>query len=185
MLLIPTCWKRERCERGWRTESSMRQRRSQKSTTRRSPKQVFPNQQRLLFRPSWNTVRILWTRYLSQSRPHIAFFVGANMSKARRKATPVIPTSCVFEIPAPYQKTLTQEQFLLMDFYLKRGKDRVVVFATVKQLQLLFNSDTVFMDGTFSATPAGFEQIFLIHVQHFGQGQWLPWRTLTWSLPYW
>jgi hypothetical protein len=71
----------------------------------------------------------------------------------------------------PYQKTLTQEQFLLMDFYLKRGKDRVVVFATVKQLKLLFNSETIFMDGTFSVTPAGFEQIFLMHVQHFGQGK--------------
>ncbi|CAF1116496.1 unnamed protein product [Didymodactylos carnosus] len=93
----------------------------------------------------------------------------SNMSKARRRATPVIPTSCVFEIPMPYQKTLTQEQFLLMDFYVKRGKDRVVVFATVQQLQLLFNSETIFMDGTFSVAPVGFEQIFLMHVQHFGQ----------------
>ena len=93
------------------------------------------------------------------------------MSKARRKATPVIPTSCVFEIPIPYQKTLTQERFLLMDFYLKRGKDRVVVFSTDQQLHLLFNAETVFMDGTFSVTPVGFEQIFLMHVQHFGQGK--------------
>ena len=58
-----------------------------------------------------------------------------------------------------------------MDFYLKRGKDRVIVFATVRQLQLLFKSETVFMDGTFSATPVGFEQVFLMHVQHFGQGK--------------
>lgn len=92
------------------------------------------------------------------------------MSKARRKKTPVIPTSCVFEIPDAYRKTLSNKQFLLMDFYLKRSKERVIVYATTQQLQLLFNSSTIFMDGTFGVAPLGFEQVFLIHVQHFGQG---------------
>ena len=109
------------------------------------------------------------------------------MSKARRKMTPVIPTTCVFEIPPWYQKTLAQQQFLLMDFYLKRGKDRVVFFATVQQLRLLFNSNVIFMDGTFSVTPSGFEQIFLIHVQHFGQGKQLLSREVVEQFPldYW
>ncbi|CAF1140680.1 unnamed protein product [Adineta steineri] len=94
----------------------------------------------------------------------------SNMSKARRKKTPVVPTSCVFEIPDSYQKTLSNKQFLLMDFYLKRSKERVIVYATTQQLQLLFTSTTIFMDGTFSVAPSGFEQVFLIHVEYFGQG---------------
>ncbi len=92
------------------------------------------------------------------------------MSKARRKTTPVIPTSWIFEIPPLYQETLSQKRFLLMDFFLKRGKDRVIVYSTEEQLQLLFNSEVVFIDGTFSVAPDGFEQVFLIHVQYFGQG---------------
>ena len=52
------------------------------------------------------------------------------MSKARRKKTPVVPASCIFEIPTIYQQTLKQERFLLMDFFLKRGTDRVIVYAT-------------------------------------------------------
>ncbi|CAF3819673.1 unnamed protein product [Rotaria sordida] len=94
----------------------------------------------------------------------------SNMSKTRRKITPVIPTSCVFEIPTPYQETLSQKRFLLMDFFLKRGKERVIVYSTNQQLHLLFNSEEIFIDGTFHVAPGGFEQVFLIHVHHFGQG---------------
>jgi len=92
------------------------------------------------------------------------------MSKARRKKTPVIPTSCVFEIPMFYQQTLAQQRFLLMDFFLKRGKERILVYATDQQMHLLFSSETIFVDGTFSTAPNGFHQVFLIHVEHFGQG---------------
>ena len=93
------------------------------------------------------------------------------MSKARRKTIPVIPTSCIFDIPLSYQETISHKRFLLMDFFLKRGKERVIVFSTEAQLQLLFTSKTIFIDGTFGGAPAGFEQLFLIHVQHFGQGK--------------
>lgn len=79
---------------------------------------------------------------------------------------PVIPTSCVFEISTSYQ-----ERFLLMDFFLKRGTERVIVYATDVQLKLLFNSEMIFVDGTFSTAPSGFDQVFLIHVQQFGQGE--------------
>ncbi|CAF1506917.1 unnamed protein product [Adineta ricciae] len=68
-----------------------------------------------------------------------------------------------------YQKTLSNKQFLLMDFYMKRSKERVIVYATSQQLRLLCSSATIFMDETFGVTPDGFEQVFLIHVQHLGQ----------------
>ena len=47
------------------------------------------------------------------------------MSKARRKNTPVIPTSMVFDIPEFYQQTLSSKRFLCVDAFLKRGKDRI------------------------------------------------------------
>ena len=99
------------------------------------------------------------------------------MSKARSKTTPVIPTSCVFDIPPLYQETISHKRFLLMDF-LKRVKERVIVFSTEAQLQLLFKSETIFIDGTFGGAPAGFKQLFLIHVQHFGQGKSLTFRRI-------
>ena len=116
-----------------------------------------------------------YREYLSEEKRTVATggfpsILGSNMSKARRKKTPVIPTSCVFDIPTFYQETLSQKQFLLMDFFLKRGKDRVIVYATAQQLQLLFDSEVIFVDGTFGTAPGGFEQVFLIHIQLFGQG---------------
>ncbi|CAF3611196.1 unnamed protein product [Rotaria sp. Silwood1] len=39
----------------------------------------------------------------------------SNMSKARRKNTPVIPSSEIFEIPELYQQTLSHKRFLLAD----------------------------------------------------------------------
>jgi hypothetical protein len=92
------------------------------------------------------------------------------MSKARRKNTPVIPLSFMFEIPEMYHNTLSSNRFLLIDVFLKRGKDRMLAFSSEEQLQLLFESDTIFMDGTFDITPAPFKQVYIIHVHKFGQG---------------
>ena len=92
------------------------------------------------------------------------------MSKARRKITPVIPSTVMFEIPELYQQTLSNGRFLTIDLFLKRGQDRILVFASDQQLELLFESDTIFMDGTFDTSPANFKQVYLIHVHKFGQG---------------
>ncbi|CAF1539602.1 unnamed protein product, partial [Rotaria sordida] len=94
----------------------------------------------------------------------------SNMSKARRKNTPVIPSTIVFDIPELYQQTLSSKRFLLIDLFTKRGKDRILVFSSDQQLELLFKSDTIFMDGTFDTTPAHFKQVYLIHAHKFGQG---------------
>ncbi|CAF4313239.1 unnamed protein product, partial [Rotaria magnacalcarata] len=77
----------------------------------------------------------------------------SNMSKARRKKTPVIPSTFMFEIPDLYQSTLTEKLFLLIDIFLKRGQDRILIFANDQQLKLLYESSTIFMDGTFDIAP--------------------------------
>ena len=61
-----------------------------------------------------------------------------------------------------------------MDFFLKCGTDRVMVSATDQQLQLLFTNEIIFVDGTFSTAPRGFDQVFLMHTQQFGQGKRVP-----------
>ena len=94
------------------------------------------------------------------------------MSKARRKNTPAIPSSPVFEIPPYYSQTSAGERFLLTDAFTKRGKERILIFFSDKQFDLLFNSEVVFMDGTFKTSPNLFDQVFLMHVPKFGQG-WL------------
>ena len=94
------------------------------------------------------------------------------MSKARRKNTPVIPSSPMFNIPDVYQNTISSKRFLLVDMFLKRGQNRVLIYSSDQQLEMLFESDTVFMDGTFDVTPSQFKQVFIMHVRKFGQGTW-------------
>lgn len=53
---------------------------------------------------------------------------------------------------------------------MKHSKDRILVFASDLQLELLFDSDVLFMDGTFDTTPENFKQVYLIHAHKFGQG---------------
>ena len=95
--------------------------------------------------------------------------LGAGLNLVRRKLTPVIPDSCTFDFPESYQLTSTGEKFLLCDTFLSRKK-RMLVFGSPKQLQLLFDSSIIFMDGTFSATPPFFDQVFTIHALKFESG---------------
>ncbi len=91
------------------------------------------------------------------------------MNHARRKLTPVLPGSSTFDIPESYQLTSNGEKFLLCDTLVSRRK-RILVFGSPKQLQLLFDSSIIFMDGTFSATPPFFDQVFSIHTVKFESG---------------
>ncbi|CAF1499053.1 unnamed protein product [Rotaria sp. Silwood1] len=86
---------------------------------------------------------------------------------ARRKLTPTLPTSFAFDIPDCYQSTSTGEKFLFSDSLVRR-RDRMLLFGSTKQLEILFDSSTVLMDGTFSATPPFFSQVFTLHGLKFG-----------------
>ena len=71
-------------------------------------------------------------------------------------------------MPDLYTKTLKGEQFLCLDKVIKR-KTRVLLFASEPQLKMLFESTIILMDGTFSATPTIFDQVYCIHAIKFGQ----------------
>ena len=46
-------------------------------------------------------------------------------------------------------------------------RDRLLLFASDAQLDLLFKSLVIYMDGTFKKAPSHFTQIYIIHIVHF------------------
>lgn len=88
------------------------------------------------------------------------------MNHARRELTPPLPTCCTFDIPEVYQTLANGEKFLLSDISLGRKK-RLLLFGSPTQLEILFDSSVISIDGTFSATPPLFDQVFTIHGTKF------------------
>ena len=58
--------------------------------------------------------------------------------------------------------TLDQQQFLL------HQDANLLIFATEPNLRLLSNAETIYMDGTFKASPQIFEQLYSIHATYRG-----------------
>ncbi|CAF0766253.1 unnamed protein product [Adineta steineri] len=92
--------------------------------------------------------------------------IGSGLNQARRKLTPVLPTSATFDIPDSYQTTTSGEKFLFCDTVVGRKK-RMILFGSPKQLELLFDSTVILMDGTFTATPPFFDQVYTLHALKF------------------
>lgn len=88
------------------------------------------------------------------------------MNQARRQLTPTLPTSSTFDIPNAYQTLPSGEKFLFCDISVCRKK-RMLLFGSRIQLELLFDSPIILMDGTFSATPPFFDQVYTIHALKF------------------
>ncbi|CAF2818148.1 unnamed protein product [Rotaria sp. Silwood2] len=88
------------------------------------------------------------------------------IAKNRRKAIPAIPQSCIFDIPEEYTLTIERKQFLLLDETRVR-RERLLIFSSDIQVDLLFNSPIVYMDGTFSKTPTHFFQLFIVYAVDF------------------
>ena len=66
--------------------------------------------------------------------------------------TPILPDSSVFDIPESYQRSNSNELFLARDILIRR-REKMLMFCSKTQLELLFGSPVVMMEGTFSATP--------------------------------
>lgn len=94
------------------------------------------------------------------------FIIDHAAVKSRRKVLPPLPTSCMFDIPEDFKSTIGKKRFLFMDESRIR-RERLLLFASDVQLDLLFNASTIYMDGTFKKSPPQFNQIYIIHVVHF------------------
>ena len=49
-------------------------------------------------------------------------------------------------------------------FYIEGTKDRVIVFSTTKNFEILKNSTEWYCDGTFDVSPLLFKQVYTINV---------------------
>ncbi|CAF4234089.1 unnamed protein product [Rotaria sp. Silwood2] len=90
-----------------------------------------------------------------------SYEANSGLNRARRKMTPVLPTSYAFDIPAQYQVTINDVQFVLCDETLHNK--RLLLFSTDQQLTFLFSAKHIMMDGTFDTCPPYFDQVYTIH----------------------
>ena len=79
-----------------------------------------------------------------------------------RKVLPILPHSCLFDIPDTYKLTLDDKRFLVLDESLVQRK-RLLLFPSDYRLDILFDAHTVLMDGTFSKSPLYLSQVYIIH----------------------
>ncbi|CAF3799989.1 unnamed protein product [Rotaria sp. Silwood1] len=91
--------------------------------------------------------------------------INSAFNKARRAVT---PTTQLFDIPDPFSSTLRNDNFIVLDKMITR-RQRIILFGTVEQLKMLFSSDVVLMDGTFSSCPVMFDQVYTLHSIKFEQ----------------
>ncbi|CAF3860645.1 unnamed protein product [Rotaria sp. Silwood1] len=77
--------------------------------------------------------------------------------------SPKIPNDRTFnQIPDILSVTKRSNEFLQFDS--GPGDDRIIIFSTLEQLQLLENCEQLLVDGTFKVAPAIFYQLYAMHI---------------------
>ncbi|XP_071577721.1 uncharacterized protein [Temnothorax nylanderi] len=82
----------------------------------------------------------------------------------RQRNNPLPPNprkSTLYEIPEHFQQTLKSVKFLLFDS--EDINNRLLIFATEDNLQVLRGCDTWYCDGTFKVVPEIFDQLYTVH----------------------
>ena len=59
-------------------------------------------------------------------------YLDSSLNKARRAITPLIPTTQLFAIPEPYNKTLRNHEFIVVDKMITR-RQRILLFVPNEQ----------------------------------------------------
>jgi len=107
--------------------------------------------------------------------------LARTMSRVQRKDLPAASTSLtdLLDVPQRYKRTLLGEAFLMYDSRESQASssedeeegeegerrdrpDRVLVFGTRRNVEMLCESGTWFLDGTFKVAPTIFAQVFTI-----------------------
>lgn len=95
----------------------------------------------------------------------------SSMRRVRRRELPPNPKSLsdLEEIPERYTKTLGGESFLLYDSASDtdhEGEGRILVFSTRRNMEILAQSNTWYLDGTFKVSPNIFTQVpYIFHFE--------------------
>ncbi|CAF1547891.1 unnamed protein product, partial [Adineta ricciae] len=103
--------------------------------------------------------------------------LGHNLVNNRRVMMPPIPQSYSFTIPDEYKNDyLNKDCLLLHDSYdpqfstndslYASPEGRILIWSSDIQLKLLFDSDKLYMDETFSTSPPNFDQVYIIQAIH-------------------
>ena len=93
--------------------------------------------------------------------------------RSRRKAENVPPEPLSLHhlsIPQSYTKTKKDQQFLLYDSGAESGNQRIVIFGTQDNVELLSSATVWLADGTFKTVPSLFYQLYVIHALKGGPG---------------
>lgn len=101
--------------------------------------------------------------------PASCSFVGmkTTLYRSRRTLVPVLPTQLGnIVLEGEWTQTLDQKPFLLAN---DGEENKILVFSTDQNLEILSASDQIFMDGTFAVSPALFTQLYTIQVLFYGQ----------------
>lgn len=107
----------------------------------------------------------------------LIFVLGHNLVRTRRKMMPSLPSSSSFVIPDVYKTDyLGHDRLLLHDSeeqqlqteesLYAQPAGRILMWSSDIQLNLLFNSEKLYMDGTFASAPSYFDQLYIIHAIH-------------------
>ena len=92
--------------------------------------------------------------------------LSRRIQRARRRLNPTPPIPVQrsgFEIPDKYTETISGLRFLQYDSG-KDDVDRILLFASDANLDLLVRHRQWFADGTFKCSPSVFYQLFTLHV---------------------
>lgn len=96
--------------------------------------------------------------------------VKSGLYKQRQNTIPALPknTSDV-HLTGVWTQTKSGEDFMLVN---DGEEDKIILFATEKNLRNLCDADKIFCDGTFYSSPHQFKQIYTLHA--FVEGQMFP-----------
>uniref|UniRef100_A0A2S2R4L2 Uncharacterized protein n=1 Tax=Sipha flava TaxID=143950 RepID=A0A2S2R4L2_9HEMI len=83
-------------------------------------------------------------------------------------APPNPTTLSDLSIPDEYKKSVCGEPFLLYDSFEENiDNKQILLFSTLKNLEILQNSYYWFADGTFSCAPKLFAQLYSIYSRYY------------------
>ncbi|XP_046554261.1 uncharacterized protein LOC124263651 [Haliotis rubra] len=134
------------------------------------PKQRFVSELRKRAREETTQMQTLYTEQLSveeEDNLHVLpsfTSVSSSLYRHRRKTMPALPTTLRREVHLEdsWTETSNGRRFLLLS---DGEQDKILVFSTTEQLQVLQTADTIYMDGTFTACPGLWDQVYIIHAR--------------------
>jgi len=91
----------------------------------------------------------------------------SSLYRQRSKTLPKLPkTTNEIDLQGEWTRTTAGERFLLVN---DGDQEKIVIFSTDKNLQLLADNSTIFGDGTFYTCPSLFTQLYTLHGNVDGQ----------------